>query len=209
MSMLSNLLIDLVIFMYKIYAFIEIQFIYIINYFYDLYYSDYYKVTYFYLCKITPYYISKDAILSLSLPSESYELVVWENNNNCILINNEKEYSEFIKKVDILQNIYQKTPFVVNYPWEIFQYCKYTFSLIIVNIHNKDYEIKLKTSSYNYYIVGNNINYMFILYYARKYLHLTASIEDYRLSIVDHNSKFIENLKREDVLLLELNDYKR
>jgi hypothetical protein len=57
--------------------------------------------------------------------------------------------------------------------------------------------------------VGNKINYMFILYYARKHLRLTASIEDYNLSIIDHNSKFIENLTRQDVLLLELNDYKR
>ena len=209
MSMLSNLLIEFVIIMYKIYAFIEIQFIYMINYMYDLYYSDYYKVTYFHLDRITPYYIHKDVMLSLTLPSESYELVVWENNNNCVLINNEKEYKEFIKNVDILQNIYQKTPFVVNYPWEVFEYCKYTFSLIIVNINNKEYEIKLKTPSYNYYIVGNKINYMFILYYARKHLRLTGSIEDYNLCIVDHNSKFIENLTRQDVLLLELNDYKR
>ena len=57
--------------------------------------------------------------------------------------------------------------------------------------------------------MGNKINYMFILYYARKHLRLTASIEDYNLSIIDHNSKFIENLTREDVLLLNLNDYKR
>ena len=207
--MLSNLLIEFVIIMYKIYAFIEIQFIYIINYIYDLYYSDYYKVTYFYLDRITPYYINKDTILTLVLPSESYELIVWENNNNCILINNEKEYKEFIKKVDILQNIYQKTPFVVNYPWEIFEYCNYTFSLIMLTIDDKEFEIKLKTPSYNYYIVGNKINYMFILYYARKHLYLTASIEDYKLSIVDHNSKFIENVRKEDVLLLNLNDYKR
>ena len=209
MSMLSDLLINFVIFMYKIYAFIEIQFIYIINYIYDVYYSDYYKVTYFYLGKITPYYINKDTILSLVLPSESYDLVVWENNNNCVLINNENDYKEFIKKVDILQNIYQKTPFVINYPWEIFEYCTYTFSLIIININKKKYEIKLKTPSYNYYIVGNKINYTFILYYARKHLRLTGSIEDYNLCIVDHNSKFIDNLTRKDVLLLELNDYKR
>lgn len=192
--MLSNLLIDLVIFMYKIYAFIEIQFIYIVNYFYDLYYSDYYKITYFYLNRITPYYISKDVMfLPMFLPTKEYDLIVWEDNNNCKLVNN---YSEFIKLVAVNPN-------------KIFEYCKYTFSLIIVNIHNKEYEIKLKTSSYNYYIVGNKINYMFILYYARKYLHLTESIEDYNLCIIDHNSKFIDNLTRDDVLLLELNDYKR
>ena len=194
--MLSNLLLEIVIFMYKIYAFIEIQIIYMINYMYDLYYLDYYKVTYFYLDRITPYYINKDVMLSLTLPTEEYELIVWEDNNNCKLIDNEKEYSEFIK-------------FVVVNPHEIFEYCKYTFSLIIVKINNKEYEVKLKTPSYNYYIVGNKINYMFILYYARKHLRLTASIEDYRLSIVDHNSNFIENLKREDVLTLNLNDYKR
>jgi len=206
--LLNNLFIEFIIFMYKFYSMVEIKFLCIVSYLFDIYYSDYYKVNYFYQNKIQPYYISKDLIMEDSLPSINYDMVVWENNKICVVIHNDKEYKDLIVKINTLQDIYQKTPFLPEYPLNLFQYCKYTFSLIVLEIDNFEYEIKLKQNYYNYYIVNNKITYSFVLYYANKYLQIKTPIDDYNIQFIDHKSNYVTNITKKDVIVLNLNDYK-
>jgi len=188
---------------------VEIKIICLVNYLFDIYYSDYYKVNYFYQHKIQPYYISKELIVEEeSLLTIKYDMVVWENNKICVLINNHKEYMDLIVKINTLQDIYQKTPFLPEYPLNLFQYCKYTFSLIVLEIDNLEYEIKLKQNYYNYYVVNNKINYLFILYYANKYLQIKIPIDDYKIQFIDQKSNYVTNITKKDVIVLNLNDYK-
>jgi hypothetical protein len=184
----------------KVYSFIEIKMLMLIEYIRDLYYSDYYKIVIFDNNKITNQYINKD-LQGIDISNKTFDLVVFEDNRKCILIDNQNEYSNFtmsylIKKCamphqkDILLNI-----------------CNFTFSLIVIYINEKEYEIKLKNFYYNFYIVGNKINNNFIKYFAYKYLQIKEPILNYEMVIIDNECKFIDNISNKDTIFLYENKY--
>ena len=184
----------------KVYSFIECKLLLLGEYIYDLYYSDYYKIVIFDNNKITNQYVNKN-LNGIDISHKKYDLLVFEDNRKCLLIDNKKEYSNFtmsyiIKKCamphdkDIVLNI-----------------CNYTFSLIVIYINEKEYEIKLKNYYYNYYIVGNKINHNFIKYFAYKYLQINEPVVNYELVIIDNECKFINNLTNKDTIIFYENKY--
>jgi hypothetical protein len=67
-----------------------------------------------------------------------------------------------------------------------------TFISVIVNIEDgEQYEIKLKTPSYSFYVVGNELNVDFVRYYLLKFknVYLAPDVE-YTMTIVDNNVNF-------------------
>ena len=67
-----------------------------------------------------------------------------------------------------------------------------TFISVIVNIEDgEQYEIKLKTPSYSFYVVGNELNVDFVRYYLLKFknVYIDPDVE-YTMTIVDNNVNF-------------------
>ena len=81
-------------------------------------------------------------------------------------------------------------------------------SIMYINII---YEIKLLTDKYNFYIVGNKIDKLFILYYLT--FILNADITNinfdevkYSLDLCDNNASFIK-LNQDDILIIKKDSY--
>ena len=69
-----------------------------------------------------------------------------------------------------------------------------------VNVESNEYNIKLSTPEYNFYIVGNEINEQWIKYYFRKYLNNNLlDMFDYTIEIVDENVNFV-NISQNDTI---------
>jgi len=191
--------IDLFLFYLKVYSFLEIKILFFMEYIYDLYYSDYYKMVLFQDYNITNQYINKN-FDELEISTKKFDLLVIEDDKKCLLIQDKDEYltftlSYFMEKCNMGENITK------------IKLCNFTFSLIVIYIHNKEYEIKLKNMYYNYYVVGNRINHNFIKYYAYKYLQIKEPIVDYELTIIDHESNFVNNLNNKHTILFHENKY--
>ena len=196
----NNLFIECFMFYLKVYSFIEIKILFFMEFIYDLYYSDYYKIVTFYDNKITNQYVNK-SLDKIDVSNKTFDIVVFEDDRKCLLIDNKKEYlsftlSYFIKKCGMPHN----NDMVTNM-------CKFTFSLIVVYINEKEYEIKLKNYYYNFYIVGNKINNNFIKYFAYKYLRIKEPILNYELVIIDNECNFINNLTNKDTIVFHENKY--
>jgi len=199
-----NLLIECILFYLKLYSFIEIKILLLMEYLYDLYYSDYYKIVMFNNKQITNQYINKN-LEGIDISNKQYDLLIFQDDRNCLLIDNKEEYlkftlSYFMKKCDILNNKSDEDICVI-------KLCNFTFSLIVIYINDKEYEIKLKNYYYNFYVVGNKINIHFIKYFAYKYLQIKENIEDYKLIIVDNDCKYIDNLTNNNTIVFYENKY--
>ncbi len=65
-----------------------------------------------------------------------------------------------------------------------------------------EYNIKLKTKEYNFYVVNNEINFQFIKYYLNKYLDVRLlDTCEYTIHIVDENVNFVSVLKNDSILI--------
>lgn len=195
-----NLLIECLIFSLKIYSFIEIKILFFLEYVYDLYYSDYYKIVIFNNNKITNEYINKN-FEKIDISNKTFDLVVFEDDRKCLLINDKEEYlkftlSYFVKKCGMPHN----NDMIANM-------CKFTFSLIVIYINEKEYEIKLKNYYYDYYVVGNKINNKFIKYFAYKYLQIKQPISNYEIVIIDNECNFINNISNKDTIVFYEDKY--
>jgi hypothetical protein len=174
------------------------------EYIYDLYYSDYYKIVMFNNKQITNQYVNKN-LEGIDISNKQYDLLIFQDDRNCLLINNKEEYlnftlSYFMKKCDILNNKSNEDMCVI-------KLCNFTFNLVVIYINDKEYEIKLKNYYYNFYVVGNKINIHFIKYFAYRYLQVKENIEDYKLVIVDNECKYIDNLTNKDTIVFCENKY--
>jgi len=195
-----NLFLECFMFYLKVYSYIEIKIIMVMEYIYDLYYSDYYKIVIFENRKINNQYVNKD-LQGINIANKTFDLLVFEDNRKCMLIDNKKEYSDFTMSYMI------KKCALPHYKDIGLNICKFNFSLIVIYINEKEYEIKLQNFYYNYYIVGNKINYNFIKYFAYKYLQIKEPILNYELVIIDNECKFINNLTIKDTILFHENKY--
>ena len=91
-----------------------------------------------------------------------------------------------------------------------FTYAKTNFKFIIVNFiqNNNVVQLNLSNNNYNYYIVNNEINYNFLLYFLNNIekCKIQGTGIDYKLQIMDHNINEIDVLPRE-CLIFNNDDY--
>ena len=89
----------------------------------------------------------------------------------------------------------------------------YKFMLIEIKLGENAYKIDLKTSEFNYNLVGNKFTKEFFIYYLREHSKVTAEIkEDTKISLklIDHdvNSLHIDFTNNNEYIELEKNSYK-
>ena len=130
----ENFLISCLMCYLTVYSFIEIKVLLLIEFIYELYYSDYYKIIIFKNNKIDNLYVNKD-LSNIDVANKIYDLLIFENNRNCFLINDKKEYSNFT-----LSNFIKKSVL----PHNAIKYLK----------------IKDLIVEYSLIIIDNNCNYI-------------------------------------------------
>lgn len=175
-----------------------------------------YNIIYFYgVCQIkcnqmynyTLPYLKKYNICSFprdSLESSKIELEVFDTITNKILF--EKELDKM--KLDKIKNsliilisdtshINKKILYNFNLEsWDNpFEASEISFIALYLNYNDKLYHINLKTDKYNYYLVGNVINKLFLQYYINVILNnINFIIDDdklYSLELMDHEANMI------------------
>ena len=91
-----------------------------------------------------------------------------------------------------------------------FELSDISFIALYLNYNNVRYHINLKTDKYNYYLVGNIINKLFLQYYINTVLNHTNFVIDdttsYSLELMDHEVNMIY-LDIEDAIIIEKNSY--
>lgn len=81
------------------------------------------------------------------------------------------------------------------------------FISVRINIGSVEYNLKLETPEYSFYVIGNELNVDWVRYYFIKFLHITLTPEvEYEISIVDDNVQFI-TLTQYESLVFEKDDY--
>ena len=76
-----------------------------------------------------------------------------------------------------------------------------------IKICEKEYNIRLSTPEYNFYIVNNEINHQWVKYYFNKYLDNNfMDINKYTIEIVDDNINFI-NITQNDKIIFKKETY--
>jgi hypothetical protein len=84
-----------------------------------------------------------------------------------------------------------------------------TFIALYLNYNDVRYHINLKTDKYNYYLVGNVINKLFLQYYINVILNINFVIDDeksYSLELMDHEVNIIY-LDITQSIVIEKNSY--
>jgi len=89
----------------------------------------------------------------------------------------------------------------------------FKFMLLEIQLGENAYKIDLKTSEFNYNLVGNKFTKQFFIYYLREHLKVTAEInEDTKISLKlidqDVNSLHIDFTDNNEYIELEKNSYK-
>ena len=81
------------------------------------------------------------------------------------------------------------------------------FISVRINIGSVEYNLKLETPEYSFYVIGNELNVDWVRYYFIKFLHIMLTPEvEYEISIVDDNVQFI-TLTQYESLVFEKDDY--
>lgn len=82
------------------------------------------------------------------------------------------------------------------------------FISVKIEVNSLEYNIRLRTPHYTFYIVDNELNVSWVRYYFMKYLDTTLQ-EDvkYKMTIIDENVQFIM-LNEKDSIVLEKNSYR-
>ena len=186
-----------------------------------------YNIIYFYgVCQIKcnqiynyllPF-LKKYNICSSIKDEPKIEVELFDISNNTLL---KKEYDETFLKVEFFNpvviiishtsNINKKI--LYNIEPEIcnqFEPSDITFIALYLNYNDVRYHINLKTDKYNYYLVGNVINKLFLQYYINVILNnINFVIDDeksYSLELMDHEVNIIY-LDITQFIVIEKNGY--
>ena len=85
------------------------------------------------------------------------------------------------------------------------------FLYVSLTYNNQTYPIELCSHHFNFYIVDNVVDKVFILYYLKYILNIQDSCDNdniiYTLSICDHNASFV-TITNEDFVIIEKDGYK-
>ena len=110
--------------------------------------------------------------------------------------------------------INKKILYDLNEPLSFSEVSDIKFLLVEFKIgENSSHKIDLKTNEFNFYIVGNNFNKHFFLYYLKQFLKIGEEIKDddkFTLKIIDNNVNTVELYftNKNESILLEKNGYK-
>lgn len=136
----------------------------------------------------------------------------------------EKEYEESIDKIMDLNKI-KENVIIVTEPSHInkkilyeletwnnqFETSDITFIALYLNYNDVRYHINLKTDKYNYYLIGNVINKLFLQYYINVILNNINFVIDnetlYSLELMDHEVNMIY-LDINQSIIIEKNGYR-
>ena len=123
------------------------------------------------------------------------------NVSNLILLDNNKHkgYVNYVIFDNLLEDVFG------------FDYKESNINFFNIELehNNKTYNIILKDSTFNYYIVNNSLNQIFFEYYIKNVLKMQINTDtfDYKLSIIDNNVNIITLLPNQYILIME-DDYK-
>jgi hypothetical protein len=85
------------------------------------------------------------------------------------------------------------------------------FLCMTLTYNDTIYNIELSTNKYNYYVVGNKIDKLFIFYYLKHVLNTNMNVTNfdkisYSLYFCDHNANFV-TINESKIILIDDNDY--
>lgn len=131
-------------------------------------------------------------------------LTIFNINDKILEIINESDFAVLVSKgtnmVCFYPPIEQYNP---EYEMSILQ-----FISVKVEIDSVEYDIKMRSHNYTFYIVDNALNVDWVRYYFRKFLKISLP-EDvkYQMTIIDENVQFIM-LNENESMVLEQNSYR-
>lgn len=162
--------------------------------------------------------LKKYNIFSFIKDEAKTEVILFDVSNNTVL---KKEYDETFLKMEFLNPVviiishssninkkilYDIEPEICNQ----FDPSDITFIALYLNYNDVRYHINLKTDTYNYYLVGNVINRLFLQYYINVILNnINFVIDDeksYSLELMDHEVNMIY-LDINQSIIIEKNGY--
>jgi hypothetical protein len=156
-----------------------------------------------YLKKYNIFSITRDSLETMTKDEPKTEVVLFDISNNTVL---KKEYDkmeynkiEFLNQVVIIisepPNINKKILYDLEICNNQFETSDITFIALYLNYNHVRYHINLKTDKYNYYLVGNVINKLFLQYYINLILNNVNFVIDdekvYSLELMDHEVNMI------------------
>ena len=138
------------------------------------------------------------------------------NDGTLVIKENWKQHEDILESLDYNYIIYcepmqenknilnkvicKEIPIVVNY-----ELCNIKFISLNIEYNNSIYEIHLNTSEYNYYIVNNAIDKLFVYYYFKNIIK--TGIEDsldtfaYKLTLMDHNVNIVQLNEKYSIIM--------
>jgi len=197
-----------------------------------------YNIIYFYgVCQIKCNQIYNYLLPFFKKDEAKTEVILFDISNNTVL---KKEYDEDFLKMDFLTPVVILISYSSNINKKILYHIEpeicnqlepsdIAFIALYLNYNDVRYHINLKTDKYNYYLVGNVINKLFLQYYINVILNnINFVIDDkksYSLELMDHevnmiylditqsiviekNGYHINTIKLEDIKELEKTDNK-
>jgi hypothetical protein len=122
------------------------------------------------------------------------------NVSNLILLDNNKHkgYVNYVIFDNLLEDV-----FGIDY-----KESNINFFNIELEHNNKTYNIILKDSTFNYYIVNNSLNQIFFEYYIKNVLKIDINVDfiDYKVTIIDQNVNVFTLLPNQSIRFYE-NEY--
>jgi hypothetical protein len=120
--------------------------------------------------------------------------------SNLILLdkNKNKDYVNYIFFDNLLEDVF------------VFDYKESNINFFNIELehNNKTYNIILKDSTFNYYIVNNSLNQIFFEYYIKNVLKIDINVDfiDYKVTIIDQNVNVFTLLPNQSIRFYE-NEY--
>ena len=153
-----------------------------------------------------------------------YEISYWDGCNKlCKKTNNYLEYGAIVDQticIIIVRNTETGLCFISKIPdlhlapieWKVTKY-KFIYLAVILEENGKHYDIELINPNdclhkYNYYVVGNVIDEVFISYYLKEYEGVELKSRQYFLEFMDDDKMIINKIPTGNTLVLLENEVK-
>lgn len=162
----------------------------------------------------TPKLLKLKNDLDLLLNKKNDTVIMIECIKNGVLSDNlsttECDFALYSRLDDSNKCLNKKIVYDLDESNEIYEVSTIKFLLVELKNADKTYKIDLKTDTYNFYIVGNRFTKQFFQYYLTEILKINESIDNYNVSIIDHNVNRVElDFSDENVhIFLEKTEYK-
>lgn len=143
--------------------------------------------------------IENTILISDSSPLEIFDNLFDETNKSWMLLSDKNFDTGCVNHI-----CYEKRPMLRDYKLSKIKFM--TVELLLFS-DNVKYNIELKNTTNNYYIVNNSLNKYFLKYYLKNILKVQIDEHnfDYKLLILDHNVNFITLDSHEYIVIHEDN----